>query len=156
MSYELRLHMRENALMGIVMSLVVTVFIGCAGGISKESLIGHYRLAGKAGTIDLELAADGAFVQTVRFEDGTRSVRRGRWVPPSSANSTVGLDGLWIPREFCPGYLNEADTRKDGHPKCSDPGYWVGKPYRALGKIVLPMFPDENMNFERVTSGIDR
>jgi hypothetical protein len=36
-------------------------------------------------------------------------------------------------------------------PKYTEPGYWVGSVYYQWGRIVLPLFPDDDNKFERVS-----
>ncbi|MCA2964782.1 MAG: hypothetical protein INH40_12825 [Acidobacteriaceae bacterium] len=132
--------------------LVAMVLIGCTQSISREKLVGTYHLQHpQAGMIELILLSDGSFAETIRPVNGQLVRREGRWLPPDEKNRALGLEGLWIPREFAPDYILMADEMNKGGVQYTAPGYWVGKPEQRLGKVTIPVFPDADIKFERVS-----
>jgi hypothetical protein len=132
--------------------LVVLILIGCSQSISRENLVGTYHLKHPhAGMIELILLSDGSFAETIRPVSGQPVRRKGRWLPPDKKNRAIGLEGLWIPREFTPDYILRAEEINKGGVQYTTPGYWVGTPERWLGKVTIPVFPDADIKFERVS-----
>ena len=135
---------------------IFTVFFAlfssaCNRVISRDSVAGTYELRHAAGTIELALLLDGSFTETIRPIRGQPTIRKGTWVSPSVGSPQIGLDGLWIPREFAPDFIQEADRMNGESVKYSIPGYWIATPSYQSGKIVIPVFPDADIKFERTS-----
>lgn len=143
----------QSSLNLLAASVVVLVLAssGCNRVIPRETIAGTYQLQHKAGTIELILLLDGSFSETIRPIRGHPSTRRGRWAPPSADSPQIGLYGLWIPREFAPDYIQEADRANGDSVKYTDPGYWITTPSYGFGKIVIPIFADADVKFERTS-----
>lgn len=134
-----------------VMILFIWLSSGCREPLSKESIAGYYTLVVAAGTIELDLHSDGSFRETIRPVGKPSTTRNGGWAAPDSTSPQIGLDGLWIPREFAPEFIQRADASSKGVTKYTEPGYWIAKPSYEFGKIVIPIFPDADVKFVRTT-----
>ena len=141
---------RQHVVVTVLFALVLCFVVSCNRPLSKEALVGSYRLSSNAGFIDLELVADGSLVESIHAKSGTVTIRKGKWTLPSGAYSQIGLDGLWVPSDFAPDYINRADKYAGSGPKYTELGYWVITPIYEFGRIVLPIFPDSDIEFVRV------
>jgi hypothetical protein len=137
----------KSILACVVMSCVVS--LACREPESERSLVGFYQLRHASGVIDLELLPEGKFIETIRPCAGAVSIRRGTWSPPSRSANQIGLEGLWIPQEFVPDYLLDADVASRDGVKFSEPGYWVLRPNYEFGALIIPLFPDAGVRFVR-------
>lgn len=141
---------RRHTARTVLATFVFCCIASCSRPVSKEALVGSYRLSANAGFIDLELFVDGSMVETIHARNGALTIRKGKWTPPSGDYSQMGLDGLWVPTDFAPDYIQQADKYDGSGPKYSELGYWVLTPIYESGRIVLPIFPDSDIQFERV------
>ncbi len=134
---------------GIIAVVVAgTALSACVPVRSNSDLVGTYELSLEHQKIRLELAANGSFTEIIRFESGKEEHQAGRW---DWSNERLGLYGLWIPRSFAPDYILKADSMaKVSTQKYAEPGYWAIRPEKHWGRIVLSIFPDADINFERV------
>jgi hypothetical protein len=123
--------------------------VGCRVVHSRSELIGIYELNAKEARIILELRPDGTFLETITLS-GNVEKRVGKW---QWAQTRVGFDGLWIPEVFAPDYIRRADARGHvGEAKYTESGYWSISAENHWGQTVLPIFPDSDIQFNRVQS----
>jgi hypothetical protein len=71
--------------------------------------------------------------------------RTGRW---DWGAGRLSFDELSIPKSFAPNYLRP--TESSGSPKYTEPGHWSISPENHWGTVVLPIFPNEDVNFKMV------
>lgn len=124
------------------------VVVGCALVGSRADVIGRYELDSKNGKIVLDLHPNGNFEETVVIDSAVADRRSGTW---KLIGHSVDLDQLWIPREFAPKYIIGADAASaPENPKYTAPGHWALGAEKHLGRVVLAVFPDADVNFEKV------
>jgi hypothetical protein len=114
---------------------------------SKADVTGEYRLNAHSGAINLQLYDDGRFSEAIVWPSGRTETRLGNW---SWNHNVVSLDELWIPREFAPDYIQDADNRNKGQPKYTDSGHWTCHPEKHWGTVRLSIFPDNDEYFEKI------
>jgi len=116
---------------------------------SESDVSGDYELKAGNGKIELKLSPDKTFSETIFWPNGKVESRSGKWL---WAEGGVGIDQLWIPPEFAPDYILEADaSAKENHqPKYTEPLYTFMRPEKHWGTVILPIFPDADMNFKMV------
>jgi hypothetical protein len=75
--------------------------------------------------------------------------RSGKWL---WSQNGIGFDQLWIPPEFAPGYILQADAsaKANKQPQYTEPGSSWGRPEKHWGTVILPIFPDADVNFKMV------
>jgi len=61
----------------------------------------------------------------------------------------IDFDSLWIPKEFAPDYILQADSENSDQPRYTDPGHWVLAPEYHFGSVVLEIFPDADVSFRK-------
>lgn len=110
--------------------------------------MGRYELKVGNDRIDLDLASNQSFTETIRWASGKVEQRTGKWY---WNRSSVSLDGLWIPKSFAPDYIKATDA-KDGsnQPKYTEPGNWAVSAERHWGTVTLAVFPDADIYFRMV------
>jgi len=110
--------------------------------------VGRYELKVGNDRIDLDLASNQSFTETIRWASGKVEQRTGKWY---WNRSSVSLDGLWIPKSFAPDYIKATDA-KDGsnQPKYTEPGNWAVSAERHWGTVTLAVFPDADIYFRMV------
>ena len=112
---------------------------------SGSSVVGNYVLSTARERITLTISADGTFAETIMLASGQVDKRTGRW---EWSAGRLSFDELSIPKSFAPDYLRP--TKPNGSPKYPEPGYWSISPENHWGTIVLPIFPNEDVNFKMV------
>lgn len=130
----------------VIVVMFFECLVSCRSAITTGELAGTYHLSGEGGAISLELLPNGDFVEHIRPTSGPVRMQRGRW---EFSSRSISFDSLWIPVEFAPDYVKKADSNAGNGPKYTNPGSWSIKPERWFGKIVLSVFPDSNVKFEK-------
>ena len=125
-------------------SLLVT---GCTMVRSESDILGEYELAIPKGKIALKVSPDNSFSETIFRPNGKVESRSGKWLWNENG---VSFDQLWIPSAFAPDYILQADESAGKQPKYTEPGHWSGRPERHWGTVILPIFPDADLNFKMV------
>ncbi len=125
-------------------SLFVT---GCTMVRSESDILGEYELAIPKGKIALKVSPDNSFSETIFWPNGKVESRSGKWLWNENG---VSFDQLWIPSAFAPDYILQADESAGKQPKYTEPGHWSGRPERHWGTVILPIFPDADLNFKMV------
>jgi hypothetical protein len=140
---------RWGILLGVVAVVVVTTALSaCVPVRSSSDLVGTYELNLERERITLVLTPDGSFTEDIRSESGKIEHQAGRW---DWGSGRLGFYGLWIPRSFAPEYILRADSEAKGNrQKYTEPGYWAIRPENHWGRMVLSIFPDAGINFERI------
>ncbi len=138
------LQLRILALVFAVCSL--SLLSGCFVR-SESEVIGVYELVNGTGKITLAVRGDHTFTETVS-ETGAKPVSRsGKW----RWTGLVSFDSLWIPAEFAPRYILEADAKTSpGFPKHTEPGPWSLEPGRSFGHVTLTVFSEGDSKFQMV------
>jgi len=129
--------------------LILAFMIGCSQVRSQSDVIGEYELKVKTGRIELQLSPDGIFSETIFRPTGKVENRRGKWL---WAEQGISFDQLWIPPEFAPDYILQADASANANkqPKYTEAGHWFIRPEKHWGSIILPIFPDADVMFKMV------
>ena len=136
-----------SALMLIVASLLLGT--GCTMVKSETDVLGEYELKVGNGKIILTVLPDKSFTETIFWPNGKMDRRSGTWI---WSHDGIGFDQLWIPSEFAPDYILQADASAKLHnqPKYTEPGYWWGRPEKHWGTVTLPVFPDADVSFNMI------
>lgn len=127
-------------ILGALLSL-----IGCTVK-SESQVMGEYQLDG-VGKIVLSISPDKTFSETIFWPSGKIEKRSGKWQWHPSG---LSFDQLWIPSEFVPDYIRQADAYSKNQPKFTEPGHWVMAPEKHWGTITLPIFPDAEVSFKMI------
>jgi hypothetical protein len=117
---------------------------------SESDVLGKYELKVGTSEIALEILPDKSFSEKIVWKNGNSINRSGKW---SWANNGISLDQLWIPSEFAPDYILQADASAstNGQPKYTEPGHWFIGPEKHWGTITLSVFPDADIDFKMVS-----
>ena len=128
--------------------LLAYISVACGTVNSAAEVTGVYELRAGTQKIMLEVRTDGRYSETILFGAGKTETREGVW---HWALGGISFEGLWVPESFAPDYIRRADSKaKAGQPRYTEPGHWSIKPERHWGKTLLPVFPDDDLNFEMV------
>jgi hypothetical protein len=111
---------------------------------SGNELIGTYELKVGKGKIILEVAPNGTFRERVFFESGQAKEIVGHW---DWGGEFMSFDKLWIPKSFSPEILNQLDA--SGRTNFTSPGLHAVTPEKRWGKVILPIFDSESINFTK-------
>lgn len=132
---------------GLFVSVIMlSSLVGCYPVKSEDEVVGTYELASEQGKIVLGIRRDHTFVEKITFRNLPPEERSGKW----KWTTGLDLDSLWIPSQFCPDYIVQADTRSGSNgPRYSSPGHWALDPEWEFGHVTLPIFPDSNVAFRR-------
>ena len=118
---------------------------------SRSGVVGKYQLSRNHQRIILELSSDGNFIETISYGKGEITKHVGRW-DFEPADRYVTFDSLWIPKEFAPDYILDADENSKGQPKYTEPGSWTLTPTYEWGSVALDVFPDSpDISFRKPT-----
>ena len=128
----------------LLLTLASMFAAGCSMVDSRSDVVGNYRLETKGGEISLRLSEDGHFSETILWASGKQDTGSGSWY---WNQKVINFDQLWIPREFAPSYIQEADAFARDQPKYTEPGHWTVRLERHWGTIILSIFPDNDENF---------
>jgi hypothetical protein len=131
----------------LLLTLVGTLAT-CVPVRSKSSVVGVYELSGDHRRIVLDLTADGQFTETITSRSGSVEKRTGKWL---WNNDGLSLDELWIPKEFAPDYILQADSESGTQPKYTVPGHWSVSPEYHWGTVVFEVFPDADVSFRKIS-----
>lgn len=123
---------------------------GCMMVKSESDVLGEYELKVGTSEIVLKMSPDRSFSEKIVLPSGKVVNHSGKW---SWAQDGLSLDQLWIPSEFAPGYILQADASAaaNNQPKYTEPGHWYIKPERHWGTVILPIFPDADIQFKMVS-----
>lgn len=143
---------RPFRLPGTVLLLISAALIlatGCSMVKSESDVVGEYELKVGNGRIALKVSPDRNFSETIFWPNGKVENRSGKWL---WGEGGIGFDQLWIPPEFAPDYILQADAeaRANKQPKYTEPGYSWGRPEKHWGTVTIPIFPDADVNFKMV------
>ncbi len=144
--------MRKSRIARIILLLTLgaSLFeIGCSTLTSESDLVGEYELRVGNGRISLKVLPDKSFSETIFWSNGKVESRSGKWLWNQHG---IGFERLWIPPEFAPDYILQADVsaKENKQPKYTEPGYWFMRAEKHWGIITLPIFPDADVNFKMV------
>ena len=114
---------------------------------SKSDVLGEYELKSGNGRIVLKVSPDKSFSETIFWSNGKVENRSGKWL---WAENGISFDQLWIPAEFAPDYILQADASANKQPKYTEPGHWSMRAEKHWGTVTLPIFPDADVNFKMV------
>jgi hypothetical protein len=126
--------------------IILLSLVGCYPVTSEGKVVGTYELATEQGKIVLDIRRDHTFVEKITFRNLPPEERSGKW----KWTTGLDLDSLWIPSQFCPDYIVQADTRSGSNgTRYSGSGHWTIGPEWQFGHVTLPIFPDSNIAFRR-------
>ena len=109
---------------------------------SKAAVAGSYELVSGSKKIILELKSDDTYEESVMFGGIVTDRRTGTW---RWGGKFVDFDSLWIPKQFAPDYILDADASAGpGEPKYTEPGHWSLGAEKHFGRTVLCVFEDVN------------
>jgi hypothetical protein len=131
-------------LVKLLLSIFIVIGLAGCSVTSEKNVIGEYVLQ-RQGRIELSISPGGSFSETIVWPTGKVSKASGTW---EWHDSGISFDQLWIPPEFAPGYIREADQHSEEQPKYTEPGNWSMKPERHWGNVTLPVFPDADISFK--------
>lgn len=125
------------------------VLSGCSMVKSESDVRGTYELRAASGKIVLNVSPHMSFYETIYWPSGRIESRSGNW---QWAGSGISFDQLWIPSEFAPDYILQADSSPvpNRQPKYTEPGHWFVRAEKHWGIVTLPIFPNADINFEMV------
>lgn len=108
---------------------------------------GNMNSKSETGKFALKVSPDKSYSETIFWPNGKVESRSGKWL---WAENGISFDQLWIPSEFAPDYILQADTsaKANRRPKYTEPGYWSMRAERHWGTVILPIFPDADVSFE--------
>jgi hypothetical protein len=141
---------RWGRLLVAVSTLAMTLtLIGCTLNPSRADVLGEYELQGiKAGRITLSLRGDGTYSEDISWPSSREGHRSGIW---TLSGGDVNLSGLWIPREFDPDYMIDADQRTSAPmPKYMEPMNWSLSGEKMWGVVFLSVDPDADIEFKKI------
>jgi|ERR1700722_488984 len=133
----------------LVISATLILATGCSMVKSESDVLGEYELKGGNGRIALKVSPDKSFSETIFWPNGKVDNRSGEWL---WAENGISFDQLWIPSEFAPDYILQADAsaKANKQPKYTEPGHWSMRAEKHWGTVTLPIFPDADINFKMV------
>jgi hypothetical protein len=134
-----------------IAALLLTL-CGCTLNPSRADVLGRYELRGiKSGSITLALKADGTYIEEISWSANHKDNRSGTWF---LSGGNVDLSELWIPPEFAPDDIIDADQKLSAPmPKYTESGHWNLSGEKKWGMVYLVVFPDADIEFKKV-SGI--
>jgi hypothetical protein len=137
---------RNVRLLILAASLFMT---GCSMVKSESDVLGEYELRTENGKIVLQVSPDKSFSETIYWPNGKVERRSGKWLWNQNG---ISFDQLWIPSEFAPDYILQADAsaKANKQPKYTEPGHWSGRAEKHWGTVTLPIFPDADVNFKMI------
>lgn len=129
--------------------LMSVSLLGCSSVKSKNEVVGLYALNVGHDRINLDVAQDGAFTETILWSSGKTEKRTGKWY---WNRGSVSFDNLWIPKSFAPDYIAQADAQATpNQPKYGEPGTWAVSAEHHWGTVRLAVFPDDDAYFKMVS-----
>jgi hypothetical protein len=123
---------------------------GCMMVKSESDVLGEYELKVGANKIALKIAPDKSCSERITWQGGKVQSNSGKWM---WAKEGIDFDQLWIPPEFAPQYILQADASasENKQPKYTESGHWFIRPERHWGKVILPIFPDADTEFKMIS-----
>jgi hypothetical protein len=140
-----QLPVAESVLLLILAVLLLVT--GCTLVRSESDVLGEYELKVGNGKIALKVSPDRSFSETIFWPTGRVESRSGQWL---WNKNRVSFDQLWIPSVFAPDYILRADESANKQPKYTVSGHWAIQPEKHWGTVVLPIFPDADVNFKMI------
>lgn len=131
----------------MLVALLLVVFGGCTKQ-SESSVIGEYELKGN-NKIELRIFPDKTFSETIFWRSGRSEKRSGKW---EWHHGRISFDQLWIPPEFAPDYILDADAHSGSQSKYTEPGLWIVTPENHWRTTTLEIFPDAELSFKMTKS----
>ena len=134
----------------LLIILAASLFLcGCSLVKSESDVLGEYELTVGTGKITLKVSPDKTFSETILWPAGKVESHSGQWL---WSQNGISFDQLWIPMEFAPDYILQADAsaKANKQPKYTELGHWYMRPERHWGNVTLPIFPDADVNFKMV------
>jgi hypothetical protein len=123
---------------------------GCMMVKSESDVLGEYQLNVGTSKIALKLSPDKSFSERIVWQSGKVESLSGKW---SWAQDGISFDQLWIPSEFAPEYILQADASATANrqPRYTEPGHWYIRPEKHWGTVTLPVFPDADIDFRMLS-----
>jgi hypothetical protein len=136
-------------------ALIVALSIissGCSIVKSESDILGEYELRVGQGKIGLKMLPDKSFSETIYWPNGKVQNLSGKWI---WAEGGISFNQLWIPPEFAPDYILQADSSATANrqPKYTEPGHWSIRAEKHWGTVTLPIFPDADTSFQKIKRG---
>ena len=143
------MHRCEPSLIASLLLAPVLALVGCTLNPSRADVVGSYELRGiKAGRITLSLREDGFYSEDIVWPSRREAHSSGIW---TLSGGNVDLSALWIPREFAPDYILDADGQTSPPmPKYTEPGHWDLTGEKRWGVVFLGVFPDADVEFKKI------
>jgi hypothetical protein len=143
------MHRRESVLIASLLLTPILALVGCTLNPSRADVVGRYELKGiKAGRITLSLREDGFYSEDIVWPSQREDHRSGTW---TLSGGNVDLSALWIPQEFAPDYIVDADRQTSAPmPKYTEPGHWNLSGEKRWGVVFLAVFPDDEIEFKKI------
>jgi hypothetical protein len=112
--------------------------------------LGEYELKVGPNKIALKISPDKSFSEGITWQGGKVQRHSGKWMWNKEG---IDFDQLWIPPEFAPQYILQADSSasENKQPKYTESGHWFIRPEMHWGKVILPIFPDADTEFKMVS-----
>lgn len=139
----------ENGRLILIIAMLLSLN-GCMMVKSESDVLGEYELKVGVNKIDLKISPDKSFSESINWQGGKAQSHSGKWM---WAKEGIDFDQLWIPTEFAPQYILQADASagQNKQPKYTEPGHWFVRPERHWGTVILPIFPDADTEFKMVS-----
>jgi hypothetical protein len=134
----------------VLVGTMLVSLSGCMMVKSESDVLGEYELKVEANKIALKVSPDKSFSEEIAWQGGKVQSHFGKWM---WAKEGIDFDQLWIPPEFAPQYILQADSRasENKQPKYTEPGHWFIRPEWHWGRVILPIFPDADIEFKMVS-----
>jgi len=143
---------RSKWAIGTLMLIVAMLLSlnGCMMVKSESDVLGEYELKVGANKIALKISSDKSFSEGITWQGGKAQSHSGKWM---WAKEGIDFDQLWIPPEFAPQYILQADSsaNENKQPKYTESGHWFIRPEKHWGTVILPIFPDADTEFKMVS-----
>jgi hypothetical protein len=123
---------------------------GCMMVKSESDVLGEYELKVGGNRIALKISSDHTYFERIFWQKGKVQSSSGKW---KWANGAVSFDQLWIPPDFAPDYILQADASasENKQPKYTEPMHWIISPEKHWGRVILTVFPDDDIEFKMVS-----
>jgi hypothetical protein len=151
MVMDMRTNRSQPAKSSLLLVLAMLLLLnGCMMVRSESDVLGEYELRVGTGKIDLTISPDKKFSEKIIWPTGKAEKRSGNW---SWARDGVSFDQLWIPPEFAPEYILQAEASASANrqPKYTEPGHWYIRAEKHWGTVTLAVFPDADIDFKMVS-----
>jgi hypothetical protein len=126
------------------LSLLLALFIylpSCTRFLSEADIVGTYSLQVGNQMILLRMYPDNSYEEKIIFSPSKVEAIRGKW---AWKQGDLTFDSFWVPIEFAPASIAEADRRaQPGSPRSTDPGGMQTFLTRRAGKLAISLFGDD-------------